>query len=70
MQNLTGAQLSVFWLLGAGKSNKQIADALGRSPHTIKLHVSMILRKLKLHRRAEAAVLAATIAKRARTQRS
>jgi DNA-binding CsgD family transcriptional regulator len=69
VSSLSGAQWNVFRLLGAGKSNKQIAYALGRSPNTIKLHVSTILRKLNLQRRAEAAVLSAGLSRHSRARR-
>jgi len=50
-------------LLGEGKTNKQIAEALFRSPNTVKLHVSAILRQLNLKSRTQAALLASTLQK-------
>ena len=40
---LSERQIQVLRLLGEGKTNKEIAEALFRSPNTIKLHVSAIL---------------------------
>jgi DNA-binding CsgD family transcriptional regulator len=60
----TGAPLSkrqaeVLRLIGEGKTNKEIAKTLARSPNTVKLHVSAILKRLKLKSRTQAAVLSA-----------
>jgi DNA-binding CsgD family transcriptional regulator len=54
---LSRRQLEVLRLLGEGKTNKEIAKALARSPNTIKLHVSAILKRLKLKSRTQAALL-------------
>jgi DNA-binding NarL/FixJ family response regulator len=59
--NLSRRQLEVLRLLGEGKTNKEIARTLGRSPNTIKLHVSAILRQLRFKNRTEAAVLASEL---------
>lgn len=58
---LSRRQLEVLRLLGEGKTNKEIARSLGRSPNTIKLHVSAILRQLRFKNRTEAAVLASEL---------
>jgi DNA-binding CsgD family transcriptional regulator len=60
---LSKRQMDVLRLLGEGKTNKEIAKALGRSPNTIKLHVSAILRLLKLKSRTQAALFASKIYK-------
>ncbi len=60
---LSKRQLEVLRLLGEGKSNAEIAKALFRSPHTIKLHVSAILRELNLKSRTQAALLASKLPK-------
>jgi DNA-binding CsgD family transcriptional regulator len=60
---LSKRQMEVLRLLGQGKSNKEIAKTLFRSPHTIKLHVSAILQQLKLKSRTQAALLASTMYK-------
>jgi DNA-binding CsgD family transcriptional regulator len=44
--------------LAAGRTNRQIADALFISPKTAGVHVSSILRKLDAHTRGEAAAIA------------
>lgn len=58
---LSKRQIQVLRLLGEGKTNKEIARALVRSPNTIKLHVSAILQRLKLKSRTQAALLASTL---------
>ena len=58
---LSKRQLEVLKLLGQGKTNKEIASALFRSPNTVKLHVSAILERLKLKSRIQAAVLASKL---------
>jgi len=62
---LSKRQLEVLRLLGEGKTNREIAKALFRSPHTIKLHVSAILQQLNLKSRTQAALLASKIYKQA-----
>ena len=56
--SLTPQQLRVLLLLADGFSNKAIAADLGVSEATIKAHVTIILRKLGLERRTQAALLA------------
>jgi len=58
---LSRRQMEVLKLLGQGKTNKEIATALFRSPNTIKLHVSAILERLKLKSRIQAAVLSSKL---------
>jgi len=58
---LSGRQIQVLWLLGEGKTNREIAQALFRSPNTIKLHVSAILKELRLKSRTQAALLASQL---------
>jgi DNA-binding NarL/FixJ family response regulator len=48
----------VLRLVAAGRSNKQIADALYISRKTASVHVSNILTKLGVHSRGEAAASA------------
>ena len=40
--------------LAAGLSNKEIADKLNVSPHTVKTHVARLFEKLGARRRTEA----------------
>jgi DNA-binding NarL/FixJ family response regulator len=58
---LSERQMQVLRLLGQGKTNNEIAQALFRSPNTIKLHVSAILKQLRLKSRTQAALLAAQL---------
>jgi DNA-binding CsgD family transcriptional regulator len=44
----------VLELLAAGLSNKEIADKLHVSPHTVKTHVARLYEKLDARRRTEA----------------
>ncbi|NMA66053.1 MAG: response regulator transcription factor [Clostridiaceae bacterium] len=60
LDELTERELEVLKLLGQGYSNKQIANELFISEHTVKKHVSSILEKLELSHRTEAALLANT----------
>ncbi len=56
--NLTPREMEILCLLAEGQSNKLIARNLGISDGTVKLHVKAILRKLGIHSRVEAAVIA------------
>lgn len=56
--DLTPREMDILCLLAAGQSNKLIARNLGISDGTVKLHVKSILRKLNIHSRVEAAVIA------------
>jgi len=53
-ERLTGRELEVLTLLAAGMSNVKIGEQLFISATTVKFHVSNILRKLGVSRRAEA----------------
>jgi two-component system nitrate/nitrite response regulator NarL len=55
---LTPRENEILALLAEGQSNKVIARNLGISDGTVKLHVKSILRKLGIHSRVEAAVIA------------
>ncbi|MFV1973022.1 MAG: response regulator [Thiohalobacterales bacterium] len=55
---LTPRENEILLLLAEGQSNKVIARNLGISDGTVKLHVKSILRKLGVHSRVEAAVMA------------
>lgn len=58
---LTPRQHDVLRLLGRGKSNKEIAQALGLAEGTVKLHVSAILRALDVENRTQAVIAAARL---------
>ena len=60
---LTPRQMEILKFLAMGKTNAEIARLLRRSPNTIKLHVSAILRQLNVGTRTQAAILASTILK-------
>lgn len=47
-------ELAVLQELAAGHSNKEIADRLNVSPHTVKTHVAHLFEKLGARRRTEA----------------
>jgi DNA-binding NarL/FixJ family response regulator len=55
---LTTRELEILRLLGAGKSNKEIAAQLQISERTARTHVSNILGKLGLTSRTQAALWA------------
>jgi DNA-binding CsgD family transcriptional regulator/tetratricopeptide (TPR) repeat protein len=55
---LTRREAEVLALVAAGRSNRQIAQALFISPKTAGVHVSNILAKLGVHTRVEAAAIA------------
>jgi two-component system nitrate/nitrite response regulator NarL len=58
ISTLTPRENEILELLADGQSNKLIAKNLGISDGTVKLHVKSILRKLEIHSRVEAAVIA------------
>ena len=58
ISTLTPRESEILELLAEGQSNKLIAQNLGISDGTVKLHVKSILRKLEIHSRVEAAVIA------------
>lgn len=58
LTDLTPREREILCLLADGQSNKVIARNLGISDGTVKLHVKAILRKLEVHSRVEAAVIA------------
>jgi DNA-binding NarL/FixJ family response regulator len=55
---LTDRELEVLSLVGHGRSNKEIATALGITERTARTHVSNILGKLDLQSRTQAALYA------------
>lgn len=58
LDDLTPREREILCHLADGQSNKVIARHLGISDGTVKLHVKAILRKLDVHSRVEAAVIA------------
>jgi DNA-binding NarL/FixJ family response regulator len=59
VETLTPRELEVLELLAAGLSNKEIAERLRVSFHTVKFHVNSILGKLGASSRTEVVGLAA-----------
>jgi DNA-binding NarL/FixJ family response regulator len=53
---LTERQLQVLALIAQGKSNKHICRELGLAEATVKIHVTAVLRALKVNSRAQAIV--------------
>lgn len=68
IDDLTPRESEILGLLAEGQSNKVIARNLGISDGTVKLHVKAILRKLGIHSRVEAAVIAVEQGLRANKQ--
>jgi two-component system, NarL family, response regulator YdfI len=56
-ENLTPRENEVLAMLAEGLANREIADRLGVSDHTIKFHISSILDKLGASTRTEAVTL-------------
>lgn len=61
LELLTHRQRDVLALVGEGRSNKDIAEALGISEGTVKVHVGAILKALGTSNRTQAALIAITI---------
>ncbi len=51
---LTGQEMKVLEELAAGRSNKEIGQALGLSPNTVKTHTANLYAKLGVSRRSHA----------------
>ncbi len=58
LSDLTPREHEILSHVAEGQSNKMIARALNITDGTVKLHVKSILRKLGVHSRVEAAVIA------------
>ncbi len=58
---LTATQQEILKWLATGMSNKQIAQALGKSSETVKIQVSQIMRRLNVRTRTQAVVKAASL---------
>ncbi|CCY23488.1 dNA-binding response regulator [Brachyspira sp. CAG:484] len=57
-QNLTDREIITLQYLAKGYENKEIADTIFVSTHTVKAHVSAILRKLNARNRTHAVYIA------------
>lgn len=58
LAQLTEREVEVLTLVGAGRSNGEIAEHLVISPHTAKTHVGRIMAKLHAHDRAQLVIAA------------
>ena len=61
IEALTARELEVVQLLAGGLSNKEIAQRLAITDHTVKFHLNGVLRKLGVASRTEAVVRAARL---------
>ncbi|MER7205464.1 response regulator transcription factor [Streptosporangium sp. NPDC000239] len=58
LDGLTARELEVLTLIGGGRSNAEIADALAISPNTVKNHVTALFAKIGARDRAQAVIVA------------
>jgi DNA-binding NarL/FixJ family response regulator len=63
IESLTNREREILGLLGKGMSAARIAGALELSPHTVRVHVGNLMRKLGLKDRAEAIHYAVSLAR-------
>ncbi|GAB0104358.1 hypothetical protein JMUB6875_33320 [Nocardia sp. JMUB6875] len=57
MKDLSERELDVFLMLGAGKSNRAMAQQLSIAERTVKAHVTQILSKLEVESRLQAGLV-------------
>ncbi|MFI7531711.1 response regulator transcription factor [Streptosporangium sp. NPDC049376] len=58
LDGLTARELEVLTLIGGGRSNAEIADALAISPNTVKNHVTALFAKIGARDQAQAVIVA------------
>ena len=58
LSTLTDREREVLTLVALGLTNREIAERLSITAHTVRSHVSRILRRLNLTSRSQAATLA------------
>jgi DNA-binding NarL/FixJ family response regulator len=58
LADLTDRELDLFRLIARGRSNPEIGEELSMSQTAVKIHITQLLRKLNLHDRVQAVVLA------------
>jgi DNA-binding NarL/FixJ family response regulator len=58
LPDLTQRELHLFRLIARGQSNAEIAQQLSMSETAVKIHITQLLRKLNVHDRVQAVVLA------------
>ncbi len=68
LESLSPQERRIFDLIGEGHSNREIADELFLAEKTVKNYVSNVLSKLGMHRRTEAAALAARLDERSKNR--
>jgi DNA-binding NarL/FixJ family response regulator len=56
----TGRETEILRLVSSGKHNREIAETLGVSVHTVDRHLANIFSKIGAHNRVEAATFALT----------
>ncbi len=59
--HLTPTQIKVLRGVHSGLLNKQIAYDLGIAEATVKVHMTALMRKLNVHNRTQAAIVAQTL---------
>lgn len=67
LEKLSPQEKRIFGLVGDGLTNREIASELGLAEQTIKNYVSVLLTKLDLERRAQAAAMAARLKEQGRS---
>jgi len=68
LASLSGLERELFYLVGEGLTNAEIAERLRLSPGTVRNYVSRLFRKLDVERRAQVVALAARRPTPSRTQ--
>ena len=58
MKDLTEKELEVLFLVAKGYNNSQIGEKIFITSHTVKAHVSSIIKKLEVANRTEAIYVA------------
>ncbi|MEV4092954.1 response regulator transcription factor [Streptosporangium saharense] len=58
LDGLTAREMEVLVLIGRGRSNAEIAEALAISPSTVKNHVTALFAKIDVRDRAQAVIVA------------
>ena len=59
---LTARECEILALLASGRSNKELARALGISPNTVKTHIARLFEKLDVQKRVQAIEKARSLA--------